>query len=246
MQRVVIFGATSAIAAEVAALLAARGDRLVLVGRSQHKLDALQARLGPAVVGVIGADLDQLDQAEARVDAAIDMLGGVDIALIAHGLLSDQIETEQRYAAAAQSLCTNFLSAVALLVPLANRMEAQHHGTIAVMSSVAGERGRPRNYTYGAAKGGLTRYLQGLRSRLWSSKVAVHTFKLGPVETPMTVGHPKNALFAQPQAVAQTIVRKLEGRGRDHYVPGYWVMIMAIVRNLPEPLFQRLSVLVER
>jgi NAD(P)-dependent dehydrogenase (short-subunit alcohol dehydrogenase family) len=117
-----------------------------------------------------------------------------------------------------------------------------------VLSSVAGDRGRPRNYTYGAAKGALSLYLQGVRSRLYRSApgVRVVTIRLGPVDTPMTKDHPKNALFGEPSAIAHEIVRH-ESRGPlDAYVPGYWRPIMATVRGLPEALFQRFSFLAGR
>ena len=117
--------------------------------------------------------------------------------MIAQGLLGDQLASERDVAEAERIVDTNFLSVVSLLVPLGNHFEAAGAGHIAVMSSVAGDRGRPRNYTYGAAKGALNIYLQGLRTRLWSRGVGVHTLKLGPVDTPMTATHEKNALFAR-------------------------------------------------
>ena len=106
-----------------------------------------------------------------------------------------------------------------------------------------GARGRPRNYTYGAAKGALNLYLQGLRSRLYPAGVKVTTLKLGPVDTPMTRTHRKNALFATPARAARDIVRALDRGAGEVYVPWYWRPIMAVVRNTPEPLFQRLGFL---
>ncbi|MEM7159945.1 MAG: SDR family NAD(P)-dependent oxidoreductase [Myxococcota bacterium] len=243
MQRVVIFGATSAIAGEIAVRYAHRGAQLFLVGRSPQKLAALRERLGSAVIGHAEADLDQTAANEALVEQAERALGGLDLAIVAHGLLGDQIATEQRWDAAEAVLRTNLLSPISLLIPLANRLEAQGHGHLAVLSSVAGERGRPRNYTYGAAKGALTLYLQGVRSRLWKQGIGISTIKLGPVHTPMTADHPKNPLFAQPEAVARDIVRHLEGRQGAVYLPWYWSPIMGVVRRLPEPLFQRFGFL---
>jgi decaprenylphospho-beta-D-erythro-pentofuranosid-2-ulose 2-reductase len=243
MDRVLIFGATSAIAREIAMRYAQRGARLYLVGRDPAKLQALCMRLGPAVVGHAQADLDDTAGNAARVQAAAAALGGLDVVLVAHGLLGDQAASEHDWDAAEQILRTNLLSPVSLIIPLANLLQAQGHGHLAVLSSVAGERGRPRNYTYGAAKGALTLYLQGLRSRLWSQGIAVSTFKLGPVDTPMTADHPKNPLFATPQAVARDIVEHLDrGQGAIH-LPWYWAPIMHVVRHLPEPVFQRLGFL---
>jgi short-subunit dehydrogenase len=242
--RIAIFGATSAIAVEVARVYAARGARLYLVGRDGDKLARAAAALGGAVAGTRAADLDRTGDAAALVDAAAGALGGgIDVALIAQGLLGDQLATERDYAEAERVIRTNFLSAVALLVPLGQRMEAAGRGQIAVMSSVAGERGRPRNYTYGAAKGALTLYLQGMRTRLWSRGVGVHTLKLGPVDTPMTTTHRKTAVFARADAAAADIVAAIDRRRGQAYIPWFWRPIMAVVRSLPEPVLQRLTFL---
>mgnify|MGYP002148900825 FL=1 len=247
MERVLVLGANSAIAREIATRYAQRGARLYLVGRDPERLLELCTRLGAAVVGHARADLDDTSASAALVRAAVDALGGLDVAVVAHGLLGDQQATEHDWDAAEQVLRTNLASPVSLLIPPANVMQAQRHGHLAVLGSVAGERGRPRNYTYGAAKGGLTRYLQGLRSRLWAHGVAVSTFKLGPVDSPMTADHPKNPLFATPPVVARTIVAWIDrGRGGEAYVPWYWAPIMSVVRRLPEPIFQRLSFLSSR
>lgn len=243
MANVLIFGATSAIAQEVAKRYAGRGDRLFVVGRSPAKLEALVQTLGTACVGSMVADLDDTEANERRVEEAIDRLGSVDIGLVAHGLLGDQLETERSWVSAEAVLRTNLMSVVSLTIPLANHLEERGRGHLAIMSSVAGERGRPRNYTYGAAKGALTLYLQGVRSRLWTAGVQVHTLKLGPVDTPMTETHAKNALFATADGVADSIVRLLDGPGGEAYVPKYWAPIMGVVRNLPEPFFQRLKFL---
>lgn len=243
MANVLIFGATSAIAQAVAKHYAERGDRLYVVGRNPTKLAGLVAQLGSACVGHMVADLDDTAANERRVAEAIDRLGAVDIGLIAHGLLGDQLQTEHTWSSAEAVLHTNLLSVVSLVIPLANAMEERGRGHLAVMSSVAGERGRPRNYTYGAAKGALTLYLQGVRSRLWNTEVEVHTLKLGPVDTPMTQTHEKNALFATIDGVARSIVRHIDGPGGEAYVPKYWAPIMGVVRNLPEPIFQRLRFL---
>lgn len=242
-RRVAIFGATSAVAGEVARLLAAHGDRLFLIGRSEARLAALAESLGAVVVGTASADFNTPEAAAGLVRAAVEALDGLDVAFIAHGFLGDQLESERDASAAAAILNTNFISAVALLVPLANELEARRGGHLAVITSVAGDRGRPRNYTYGAAKAGLSVYLQGLRSRLWRSGVQVHTFKLGPVDTPMTATHRKHVLFAQPADVAREMVAALEGRGRERYVPGFWRPILAVVRVMPEAVFQRFGFL---
>lgn len=245
-RRIAIFGATSAVAGEVCRRLATQGDRLFLVGRNPDKLAALVAELGSAVAGSLALDLTAQGAGAQAVAAATAALGHLDVALVAHGLLGDQLETERDFAHADEILRTNLDSVIALLIPLANDFEARGGGHLGVITSVAGERGRPRNYTYGAAKAALNTYLQGLRSRLWARGVAVHTFKLGPVDSPMTESHAKHALFSTPPAVAAAIVHHLEGRGGEHYVPAYWRPILGVVRALPEAVFQRFGFLAGR
>jgi len=245
-RKTLILGATSAIAAEVATLLAGRGDRLYVIGRSQDKLAALVEALGSAVVGYAACDLNELDANEARIAAAIDCLGGLDVALIAHGDLGDQVRSERELDYACQIISTNFTSAVSLLIPLANFFEQKGRGHLVAITSVAGERGRPRNYTYGASKGALTRYLQGLRSRLYATGVGVHNIKLGPVDTPMSAGHDQNFLWGEKRRVARGIVRALGSRRHVHYLPWTWCAVMGIVRALPEAVFQRFGFLAGR
>jgi len=242
--RVAIFGATSAIAAEIARVYAGRGARLFLAGRDPAKLRALVEARGDAVAGFREVDLTAPGAAAAAVSAAIEALGGgLDVAVIAHGWLGDQLASERDVAEAERIIATNFVSVVALLVPLANHFEAAGAGHIAVLSSVAGDRGRPRNYTYGASKGALNLYLQGLRTRLWARGVGVHTLKLGPVDTPMTATHEKTMLFARADRVAADIVAAIDAGRAEAYVPWYWRFIMAIVRNMPERAMQRLRAL---
>ncbi len=220
MHNTLIIGATSSIAQQVARASAARGERLYLIGRSRDKLAALVAALGPAVVGFRAADLADTSQSAALIESATAALGALDSVLIAHGELGDQLASERDFQQAERAFQVNLLSAVSLLIPVANQLEAQGHGAIVVISSVAGDRGRPRNYTYGAAKGALSIYLQGVRSRLYPRGVRVVTIRLGPVDTPMTIGHTKNALFAPPESVARAILSARDRGPVDVYVPG--------------------------
>ncbi len=246
LQRVLILGATSAIATEVARRYAARGARLHLVARNGEKLARLAAELPAELVTSQQADFADLDRAGQTIQTALDRLGGLDVALIAHGELGDQLASERSFAAAEATFVVNFTSVVALLIPLANRMETTGAGTIGVITSVAGDRGRPRNYTYGAAKGALNVYLQGLRSRLHRAGVKVTTLKLGPVDTPMTVTHKKTLVFAKTPRVARAIVAALDAGAAEAYVPSFWGAIMPIVKNTPERLFQALPFLSRR
>lgn len=242
-ERVLILGATSAIAAEVTQLYAARGARLHVVGRNPDKLAEVRARASVSDASSEIADFSDLARNEGVVERALLALGGLDTVLIAHGDLGDQLASERSFEHAEAILRTNFVSVVSLLIPLANHLESARSGRIGVITSVAGDRGRPRNYTYGAAKGALNIYLQGLRSRLYSIGVHVTTLKLGPVDTPMTTSHEKNALFGKVPAVAAQIVAAMDAGKSEAYVPMFWSAIMPLVKHAPEPLFQALPFL---
>ena len=166
----------------------------------------------------------------------------VDIALIAHGTLPDQALCERDPQQAVREFTTNGLSVIALLTDLANRMEAQRSGCIAVISSVAGDRGRPSNYLYGSAKSAVSVFCSGLRARLFKSGVHVLTIKPGFVDTPMTQGLklPK-LLLATPDRVARDIVRAIDKRKDTLYTPWFWRYIMRVICSVPERLFKRLS-----
>ena len=136
---------------------------------------------------------------------------------------------------------TNALSVISLLTLLANHFEQQRHGCIAVISSVAGDRGRQSNYVYGTAKGALSIFLQGLRNRLHKSGVQVLTVKPGFVDTPMTASLPKGPLWATPEKVAEDIDKAIENKRNVLYTPSFWFLIMAIIKSVPESIFKRLS-----
>jgi short-subunit dehydrogenase len=244
LSKTIIIGATSAIAQETAKCFAQSGGDLFLVGRTEAKLRAIRDDLSMRAAGRIEThvlDVADSERHPAMVDAALASLGGVDYVLIAHGTLPDQAECERSVTATLRALEVNFLSTASLLTLIANRLEEQGHGCIAVISSVAGDRGRGTNYVYGAAKGALTIFLQGLRNRLHPAGVAVVTVKPGFVDTPMTAALPKNALFASPERVGRAVYDAMV-TGRDVvYVPWFWRPIMATLRQIPEPLFKRLK-----
>jgi short-subunit dehydrogenase len=230
-------------AVATARLYAARGARLYLVARNREKLtaaaDDLRVR-GAAQVEIAVLDLLAISRHEAVVDDAFLKFGGLDVALVAHGILPVQARCEADVQTTLNTLEVNFNSAIAMLTLLANRFEAQRHGSIAVISSVAGDRGRQSNYVYGATKGGLNVFLQGLRNRLSRSGVTVVTLKPGFVDTPMTAGIPKNALFASPATAGRGIYRAIEA-GRDvAYIPAFWRVILLAVKSIPESIFKRL------
>jgi decaprenylphospho-beta-D-erythro-pentofuranosid-2-ulose 2-reductase len=243
-RRVLIVGATSAIAAETARIYAADGARLFLTGRNAEHLQAVAADLrvrGAAAVETTELDVTVHRRCEEVVESAWTAFGGLDVALIAHGVLPDQARCQSSADEAIRSLDVNFLSAVALLTPLANRFEAARGGCIAVITSVAGDRGRQSNYIYGAAKGGLDRFLEGLRNRLHHAGVAVITLKPGFVDTPMTAGLKQGPLFASARAAGRGVHRAIERRRDVAYIPWFWRPIMYVIRALPEVVFKRLQ-----
>lgn len=243
MANILFVGATSAIAGELIRRYSEAGDRLYLLARNEDKLATLLATLSSAPQGYAHADFNDTDQAEALIELAWNTLGSIDLVIFAHGYIGDQLLSEANYQHAEDIIRSNFLSSVALLIPLAKRMQQAGHGKIAVMTSVAGDRGRPRNYTYGAAKGALDLYLQGMRSVLWHSGVEIYSFKLGPVVTPMTTSHRKNFSFSSIDAVADRMQARLKGRRYTSYIPAFWFWVMLAVRWMPEPVFQRLRFL---
>lgn len=244
MRKVLIVGASSAIVEAVARLFAAQGDMLYLAGRRAEALEAIAADLrvrGAARAQTEVMDANTIERHAALLDNADAALGGLDTVLIAHGTLSDQAVCQKSVALTFQELHTNALSVIALLTLVATRFEAQRSGMIAVISSVAGDRGRQSNYVYGTAKAAVSTFLSGLRQRLHKSSVHVVTIKPGFVDTPMTRGFPKGLLWAQPERVARDIVTAME-KGKDVvYTPGFWRVIIWIIESLPEKIFKSLS-----
>ncbi len=242
--RIVIFGATSAIAQATARRLTGAGVRLHLVARDPQKLEAVAADLtarGANVTSTV-ADLDVIERHPALIDEAGQAMGGIDAALIAHGTLGVQAASEADFAVTQREWRTNFVSPASLAALLANRMEAEKQGTIVAISSVAGDRGRRSNYVYGTAKGALSIFLEGLRARLHDTGVAVITIKPGLVDTPMTASFRKGALWASPDRIAAGIVRAMQRGSGEVYLPGFWWAIMFVIRHLPDAIFVRLKI----
>ena len=237
-----IVGATSAIAEATARLFAADGDRLCLAGRNETRLTAIAEDLrirGAAQVETVALDANDFSEHERVLSNAAQVIGGLDTVLIAHGTLPDQLACQASVDATLEAITTNALSVIALLTQIANRFEQQGAGTIAVISSVAGDRGRQSNYVYGTAKGAVSLFAQGLRNRLSRTRVKVVTIKPGFVDTPMTAAFKKGALWASPGAVAKRIHRAIV-RGEDVvYTPWFWRWIMAIIKAVPESIFKK-------
>jgi decaprenylphospho-beta-D-erythro-pentofuranosid-2-ulose 2-reductase len=246
MQKILILGATSTIAQEVARLLAKDGMDLLLVARSAERLAALKADLlvrGAREVETFAADLDDISRHAEVFAWANGLHSDLDTLFLAYGTLRNQADCVHNANLTIAELHTNFVSAAALLTLFAKHFEEQRSGCLAVITSVAGDRGRRSNYVYGSGKGGLSLFLQGLRSRLHPSGVRVITIKPGPVKTAMTDHMRRTRIFAEVGVVAKGIHRAMKRRSPEVlYTPWHWRYIMAVVRLIPEWIFKRLAV----
>ncbi|MGH6648064.1 SDR family oxidoreductase [Aquabacterium sp.] len=244
MKKILIVGATSAMAEACARLWAQQGDHLFLAARNAAQLQSLAADLatrGATKVGTRVFDANQHGQHAALLADATQTLGGLDTVLIAHGTLTDQERAQHDVAYALAEIGTNGLSVVALLTLVANQLEQQGRGAIAVISSVAGDRGRQSNYVYGGAKALVSAFTSGLRQRLAKKGVRVITVKPGFVDTPMTAHLPKGPLWAKPEQVARDISQAIDQGRRIVYTPGFWRLIMLIIKTIPEFVFVKLK-----
>jgi decaprenylphospho-beta-D-erythro-pentofuranosid-2-ulose 2-reductase len=239
-----VLGATSSIAIATMRQLAPRNTRFMLVARNSHRLTVVAQDLltrGASTVDTWAMDLDDTAAHPEMLAIAAERLGKIDMALIAHGVLGDQHAAEADFEIAAAVLHTNFISTVSLLTWLGNYFQAQQGGTLAVVSSVAGDRGRKSNYVYGASKGALNIFLEGLRNRIDRDGVQVLTIKPGFVATPMTAHVAHNALFATPGQAARGILKAVEQRRDVAYVPWFWAWIMLLVRAIPGSRFKKMN-----
>lgn len=245
-RRIVIIGATSAIAEHCARLwLEKQPTDLVLVGRDKSRIERiakdLKVRTPLSATQVLQAEF-QNPEAVRNTVGDIFNSGPVDIVLIAQGSLPDQTECQNELETCRDTLEINGISPVLYAEAFAKQMEKADHGTIVLIGSVAGDRGRKSNYVYGAAKGLITRYAQGLQHRFARSDVKVLLVKPGPTDTPMTA-HLKSqgAKLASVEDVAKQIVEGVESGRPVIYAPGKWCLIMMIVRHIPTFLFNRLQ-----
>jgi len=245
MEKVIILGATSRIALEVERLMACRACELLLVARSPQRLAEIRADLlvrGAREVLTYSADLASIEQHAGIFAYARRAFPTFDTVLLAYGSMHNQRDSEASVDILLEELQVDFVSAAAILTLFASDLERRRTGCLAAITSVAGDRGRRSNYVYGSAKGGLSLFLQGLRSRLHPADVRVITIKPGPVQSPMTDRIPNAARFADPEQVGHDIVRTVERRSPDVlYTPGVWRYIMTAVQLIPETIFKRLS-----
>jgi len=246
-KRIVVIGATSAIAEHCARLWVKEAAvDLTLVGRDKAKTEQvaadLQVRSPQTVIRVFEADFIHPHAIRQLVDEIVAE-GVVHTVLIAHGTLPDQASCQQDLAACDEALTVNGISPVLFAEAFAKHMQKANQGTLAIIGSVAGDRGRKSNYVYGAAKGLVTRYAQGLQHRLASTGVKVVLIKPGPTATPMTA-HLKQqgGRLASVKDVARLIVKGTAQGKPVIYAPGKWGLIMMIIRHLPRFVFNKMDI----
>lgn len=245
--KIVIVGATSAIAEHCARLwLKQARCEVILLGREAARTERvaadLRVRAAQSSVHVVQADFVDPAAIQRQVDA-ICLSGAVDLLLIAHGTLPDQATCQTDLHTNQQALAVNGISPVLFAEAFVGHMVQANRGTLGLIGSVAGDRGRKSNYVYGAAKGLVTRYAQGLQHRLAATGVSVVLIKPGPTDTPMTA-HLKQqgGKLASVEQVAQTIVDGMRSGKSVVYAPGKWALIMMVIRHLPNVIFNKMDI----
>jgi decaprenylphospho-beta-D-erythro-pentofuranosid-2-ulose 2-reductase len=245
VQSVLVLGGNSDIGlAIVSALVSDRTRKVVLAARDPDALAQTCEELGAAGAEARAVPFDAVDTAahQALIDSVFDEHGDIDLVLVAFGVLGSQPELLEDPAAAAASVQVNFTGATAALLSVASRMRRQGHGTIVVLSSVAGERARRSNFVYGSAKAGLDAFAQGLADELAPSGIDVIVVRPGMVRTKMTEGMDTVPLTTTPEAVAEDVVAAIRrGGSRTVWSPPALRYVMTVLRLLPRPVFRRLD-----
>ena len=244
MTHILIVGATSAIAKAWARKQSHSETTFYLLGRNEQRLEDLASDL--KIRGAKKVYCGHFDASDTNIEemltCVMKSMKTIDIAFIAHGVLIAQSVCAQSIQETMKSLQINAISAIAILTYLANIFEKQHQGTIVILGSVAGDRGRFSNYVYGATKAALNTFAQGLRARLFHRGVNVITIKPGFVDTPMTHVFPKNFLWAKPETIAIGIDHAIKKNKAIAYLPFWWRWIMLVIQLIPEKIFMRLKI----
>ena len=245
-KKIVIVGATSAMATHCARLWVQTPSDLTLIGRDHDRLTRiqqdLQTRSPESRISIKVAQFADPNEISLLVHA-LAKESAIDIALIAHGSLGNQEQSQANLSTCRNELEINAISPVLFAEAFANEMEQKGCGTLAVISSVAGDRGRKSNYVYGAAKGLVTRYVQGLQHRFAGTLIKVVLIKPGPTDTPMTASlAAKGAKLASVATVAAGIVSAIEHGKTLAYLPTKWGAIMMVIRHLPNFIFNKMNI----
>jgi len=243
-RRILLVGGSSEIGLSIVRRLADDGHGAVcLLGRDRERLDAAATRLahGGEAVSVVLADADEPGSHERAVAEAFAVTGGFDVVIVAIGRLGAQAGLDADPAEAAEVMRVTFLGAGSLMLHCLRRLRDQGHGTLIVLSSVAGERPRAANAVYGAAKAGLDALAQGLGDAVAGTGVRVLVVRPGFVRTRMTAGLPAAPMSVAPEQVADATVKALGGRAHTVWVPGRLRFVFAVLRHLPRSIFRRLA-----
>lgn len=245
VQSLLVLGGASDIGASIAERMVRDGCQVVvLAGRRPATMEPVAERLRAegATVSLVTWDAVDVPTHADAVKAAWDQAGrDIDCVVLAAGVLGDQNQIEADPGAAAELITTNYTGAATTLLHVANQMREQGHGSIVVLSSVAGERARKSNYIYGSSKAGLDTFTQGLGDALVSSGIDVTIVRPGFVHTSMTEGKEPAPLATTPDAVAKAVTDALAGRKEIVWVPGTFRFLMSAFRHLPRPLWRKVS-----
>ncbi len=241
---IVILGATSAIAQSVARLYARADVNFILVARNKDKLDIVEKDLfsiGAASVESYVLDFDEQSKRLMFVDFLKEKKLKIDLLFVAYGVMFLQEQCEADVNKTLELISSNYNSVVALLTMISSLLVKNNSGCIAVITSVAGDRGRKSNFIYGSAKAGVTTYLEGLRYKLFESGVSVVTLKPGFIDTPMTKDLKKGLLWVSPEVAGKYIVKAIRHKKAVAYIPPFWFWIMLVIKNIPNFIFRKLN-----
>jgi decaprenylphospho-beta-D-erythro-pentofuranosid-2-ulose 2-reductase len=245
VNRILIIGATSSIALEYARLWAIQSATFFLVGRNIEKLEDTARDLivrGSSEVYKFQMDVNNIENHKIMLDESSRLLGGIDIVLISHGTLPNQKDCEINTELLLSEFSTNAVSTIGLLTIIANYLENQGFGSIGVITSIAGDRGRVSNYVYGSSKAAVSVFCDGLRIRLFKAGVSLTDIRPGYVDTPMTQNlHLPSILVSKPKVIAKQINKGIQNGKAVLYTPSYWAYIMAIIRFIPRIIFRHMK-----
>lgn len=240
---IAVLGATSAVAKAVCRFYVQRQPCVfMLVGRDPEALALLQADLltrGALSVQTLNADLADCTLSAQVAKTVIADMKKIDLLLVAYGVLGVHHQALHDSHLTEALIRTNFTSVACLLAEFTGGFEKQGYGHIAVLGSVAGDRGRQSNFIYGSAKGAMAMYLQGLRHHFFNTNIKVVCIKMGFVDTPMTASFQKGPLWTTPEALAPRIVHAIDAGKGEVYLPWFWTWIMTLIRLLPDMIFLR-------
>ncbi|MFV1984386.1 MAG: SDR family NAD(P)-dependent oxidoreductase [Thiohalomonadales bacterium] len=241
---IIILGATSAIAQSVSRLYIAEDVNFILVARNKEKLNIVEQDLLSVGVNSVDSYILDFDDQNKRIEFVkyLDAKNiEIDLLFVAYGVLYEQNECELDINKTIDQINSNYNSVVVLLTMISGLLVKNKKGCIAVITSVAGDRGRKSNFIYGSAKAGVTTYLEGLRYKVFDSGVSVVTLKPGFIDTPMTKDCKKGLLWVSPEIAAKYIVKAIRRKKAVAYIPPFWFLIMLVIRMIPKFIFRKLN-----